>query len=258
MCAEYTRARRATAATGAPRRSSLVAARSRVEPRLLPCAPHVDAPLPLSLLRRRAGRHVLALARLLRQRRRVERAASTLGRMPAAEPRRRPAQCGELEVPEDRAKPDGRKIRIFAAVLPANTLSPKADPLSILAGGPGQAASTLAPFAARLNEVRRTRDVVLIDQRGTGRSSPLAVRGVQAARRRGVRDRSAAARQRLCGGAARTGRRRGAIHDDRVDRRPRGDARGARLRALEPVGRQLRHARRAGVPAPASGPRAHA
>jgi len=83
------------------------------------------------------------------------------------------ARCGEIEVPEDRSKPDGRRIRIFAAVLPANTLSPKADPLLILAGGPGQAASTLAPFVARLNEVRRTRDVVLIDQRGTGRSSPM-------------------------------------------------------------------------------------
>jgi pimeloyl-ACP methyl ester carboxylesterase len=84
------------------------------------------------------------------------------------------AQCGEIEVPEDRSKPGGRKIRIFAAVLPANTLSPKEDPLLILAGGPGQAASTLAPFASRLNEIRRARDVVLIDQRGTGRSSPLA------------------------------------------------------------------------------------
>ena len=83
------------------------------------------------------------------------------------------AQCGESEVPEDRSKPGGRKIRIFAAVLPANTLSPKEDPLLILAGGPGQAASTLAPFVARLNEVRRARDVVLIDQRGTGRSSPM-------------------------------------------------------------------------------------
>jgi len=83
------------------------------------------------------------------------------------------AQCGEIEVPEDRSKPGGRKIRIFAAVLPANTLSPKEDPLLILAGGPGQAASTLAPFASRLNEIRRGRDVVLIDQRGTGRSSPL-------------------------------------------------------------------------------------
>lgn len=84
------------------------------------------------------------------------------------------AQCGVLDVPADRSKPAGRKIGIFAAVLPANTVNPKNDPLVILAGGPGQAASHLAPFAARLTELRRTRDVVLIDQRGTGRSSPLA------------------------------------------------------------------------------------
>ncbi len=101
------------------------------------------------------------------QRRTLTLTDCRLPRLPAA------ARCGELEVPEDRGKPDGRKIRIFAAVLPANTVSPKSDPLLILAGGPGQAASFLAPFAARLAELRRTRDVVLIDQRGTGRSSPL-------------------------------------------------------------------------------------
>ena len=83
------------------------------------------------------------------------------------------ARCGVVTVPEDRDKPDGRTIDIHVAVLPANTLSPKPDPLVILAGGPGQAASELATFAARLTEVRRTRDIVLVDQRGTGRSSPL-------------------------------------------------------------------------------------
>jgi pimeloyl-ACP methyl ester carboxylesterase len=85
----------------------------------------------------------------------------------------RAAQCGALVVPEDRARPDGRKLSIFVAVLPANTLTPRPDPLVLLAGGPGQAASTLGPFALQLNEVRRTRDIVLVDQRGTGRSSPL-------------------------------------------------------------------------------------
>lgn len=83
------------------------------------------------------------------------------------------AQCAKLSVPEHRGKPSGRRIDVHVAVLPANTLSPKADPLLLLAGGPGQAASTLAPFGARLTELRRTRDVVLVDQRGTGRSSPL-------------------------------------------------------------------------------------
>ena len=43
----------------------------------------------------------------------------------------------------------------------------------ILAGGPGQAASFLGPFAAALTGVRKDRDIVLVDQRGTGRSSPL-------------------------------------------------------------------------------------
>jgi pimeloyl-ACP methyl ester carboxylesterase len=84
-----------------------------------------------------------------------------------------PAQCATLQVPEDRAHPNGRRIDIFVGVLPANTLSPKPDPLFILAGGPGQAASHLAPFAAQHNAVRRTRDIVLVDQRGTGRSAPL-------------------------------------------------------------------------------------
>jgi pimeloyl-ACP methyl ester carboxylesterase len=84
------------------------------------------------------------------------------------------ARCGTLSVPEDRAQPSGRRIDIFVAVLPANTASPRRDPFVILAGGPGQAASRLAPFASRLAEIRRTRDIVLIDQRGTGRSSPLA------------------------------------------------------------------------------------
>lgn len=84
------------------------------------------------------------------------------------------AQCGTLEVPEDRAQPGGRKIAIAVAVLPANTLNPAPDPLFILAGGPGQAASYLGPFAAQFIGVRRHRDIVLVDQRGTGRSSPLA------------------------------------------------------------------------------------
>ena len=83
------------------------------------------------------------------------------------------AQCGTLEVPENRDRPDGRRITLSVAVLPANTLHPRADPLFILAGGPGQAASFLGPFAAALTGVRKDRDIVLVDQRGTGRSSPL-------------------------------------------------------------------------------------
>ncbi len=84
------------------------------------------------------------------------------------------AQCGTLEVPENRARPEGRKVALAIAILPANTLNPRADPLFLLAGGPGQAASFLGPFAAALTGVRKDRDIVLVDQRGTGRSSPLS------------------------------------------------------------------------------------
>lgn len=85
-----------------------------------------------------------------------------------------PARCGIVSVPEDRTKPGGRRIPVAVAVLPANTLSPKADPLIMLAGGPGQSSAALAPLAGLLGGVRRNRDIVLIDPRGTGKSSPLS------------------------------------------------------------------------------------
>jgi pimeloyl-ACP methyl ester carboxylesterase len=84
------------------------------------------------------------------------------------------AQCGSVEVPEDRSKAEGRRLAIAVAVLPATTLSPQPDPLIMLAGGPGQSADALAPLAAELGGVRRNRDIVLIDPRGTGKSAPLS------------------------------------------------------------------------------------
>jgi len=90
------------------------------------------------------------------------------------------AQCGRLSVPENRARPDGRHIDVFVAVLAANTLDPKPDPLVLLAGGPGQAASSIASLAQLLGSVRRTRDIVLVDQRGTGRSAALSCKAFTA------------------------------------------------------------------------------
>ncbi|MGH8798989.1 MAG: alpha/beta hydrolase [Casimicrobiaceae bacterium] len=84
------------------------------------------------------------------------------------------AQCGSVEVPEDRSKPTGRKLAIAVAVLPATTLSPRPDPLIMLAGGPGQSSDALAPLAGALGGVRRSRDIVLIDPRGAGKSAPLS------------------------------------------------------------------------------------
>jgi pimeloyl-ACP methyl ester carboxylesterase len=83
------------------------------------------------------------------------------------------AQCAAVEVPEDRSRPGGRTLALWFAMLPANTLNPEADPLFMLAGGPGQSAEALVPVAVALAGVRRTRDIVLIDPRGTGKSAPL-------------------------------------------------------------------------------------
>jgi pimeloyl-ACP methyl ester carboxylesterase len=80
--------------------------------------------------------------------------------------------CGTYEVFEDRAARSGRKIALNIVLLPATSAKPSPDPLFYLAGGPGGAATTYAreKFMAGL---RRNRDVVLVDQRGTGRSNPL-------------------------------------------------------------------------------------
>lgn len=85
-----------------------------------------------------------------------------------------PARCGVLEVFENRAAASGRKIPLRVVVLPATGSPRAADPLFVLQGGPGQAASNLADFYAEaFAKVRAHRDIVLVDQRGTGGSNAL-------------------------------------------------------------------------------------
>ena len=84
------------------------------------------------------------------------------------------AQCGTLRVPENRAAPKGRQIDLFVAVVPALARAPAADALFLLAGGPGQGASdAFGPLLGAFERVHRSRDMVLVDQRGTGKSHPL-------------------------------------------------------------------------------------
>ena len=85
-----------------------------------------------------------------------------------------PAQCGTLSVFEDRAAGRGRKIDIHVAVVPARLRHRDPDPVLVFAGGPGQGAISLAsqvmPLFAPLND---SRDILFVDQRGTGESNPL-------------------------------------------------------------------------------------
>lgn len=84
------------------------------------------------------------------------------------------AECGRVSVPEDYARPEGRKIELFVARVAALSRRKSADPLVLVAGGPGLGASVLYPgIAASLARVQRERDVLIVDQRGTGRSAPL-------------------------------------------------------------------------------------
>ncbi len=83
-------------------------------------------------------------------------------------------KCGKLPVPENYNKIDGEQLSINFIVLPAIDDSDKKTPLMFLAGGPGQAAAELASGLRQVfNEVRKTRDLILVDQRGTGESHPL-------------------------------------------------------------------------------------
>ena len=84
------------------------------------------------------------------------------------------ARCGTLTVFEDRSARSGRQIGLRIAVLPAtsNTVAP--DPLFLLAGGPGRAATeAFLPVLSAFERINRKRDIVLVDQRGTGKSHPL-------------------------------------------------------------------------------------
>lgn len=84
------------------------------------------------------------------------------------------AFCTTLQAPENHAEPEGRHIELALAWVPArNSAAP--DPVFMLAGGPGQSARDSYPGArAAFADIRRNRDILLLDQRGTGGSNPLA------------------------------------------------------------------------------------
>ena len=83
-------------------------------------------------------------------------------------------QCATVRVPEDRAKPQGRQIDLRVVVARSTNATRAADPFVLLAGGPGQAGTDMGEFATQaFSLVRATRDLVLIDARGTGGSGPL-------------------------------------------------------------------------------------
>lgn len=83
------------------------------------------------------------------------------------------AQCTTMQVPENHAAPNGRKISLAIAWVPAKGEA-EPDPVFMLAGGPGQSALESYPgIAAAFADVRKKRHIILVDQRGTGGSNRL-------------------------------------------------------------------------------------
>jgi pimeloyl-ACP methyl ester carboxylesterase len=84
------------------------------------------------------------------------------------------ALCGVVKRALDPARPQGVQIDVHYAVLPALARNKKPDPVFFFAGGPGQSAIDLAPaISTMLGRFSNRRDIVLVDQRGTGSSAPL-------------------------------------------------------------------------------------
>jgi len=83
-------------------------------------------------------------------------------------------QCGSIERPLDLGTPDGKRIAVAFAVVPARARGKREDPVYFLAGGPGQSArGVLAAVLPALQRLNNRRDLVFVDQRGTGASAPL-------------------------------------------------------------------------------------
>ncbi len=85
------------------------------------------------------------------------------------------AYCASFPVPENWEAPGGRQIQLRLAVARSAAASADPDPVVFLDGGPGGAASDDFPgIAPAFDALRRRHNVLLIDQRGTGGSNPLA------------------------------------------------------------------------------------
>jgi pimeloyl-ACP methyl ester carboxylesterase len=83
-------------------------------------------------------------------------------------------QCGKYEVFEDRVTKSGRRISVNVVVLPATGSTRESDPFVYIAGGPGSSAVEDASYIAEeFAQLRDKRDLLFVDQRGTGESNPL-------------------------------------------------------------------------------------
>ncbi len=84
------------------------------------------------------------------------------------------AQCGELILKENPADASSKDISVAILRLPAISPVANADPLFLIQGGPGGSSIDMAEQVhSYFSDVRKNRDLIFVDQRGTGKSNPL-------------------------------------------------------------------------------------
>jgi pimeloyl-ACP methyl ester carboxylesterase len=88
---------------------------------------------------------------------------------------KRAAKCGVVEVAENPDKPQGRRLQLAVAIVPAESAGSHNDPIVPLMGGPGEdAISAAESYLSTIGPLLKDRDLLLIDQRGTGKSNALS------------------------------------------------------------------------------------
>lgn len=82
--------------------------------------------------------------------------------------------CGYLVVPENRSRPDSPIIRLAVNIYRSWGQNPQPDPVIHLAGGPGSSSLGTSTYmiSTGFDRVLESRDLIFIDQRGTGFSQP--------------------------------------------------------------------------------------
>jgi pimeloyl-ACP methyl ester carboxylesterase len=77
-------------------------------------------------------------------------------------------ECGYLSVPQNRADPNSRKIKLAVVTRKTTSPDPKPDPVLYLAGGPGG-----TPMVHNFDNWQLDRDLILLGQRGTMKDDPF-------------------------------------------------------------------------------------
>ncbi len=84
------------------------------------------------------------------------------------------AECSMWHQPLDHEQPFGRTIALFVTKIPSTAIAPPKHALTLINGGPGGSSiDLLVSFAPILQQISQHMDIIVLDQRGTGRSTAL-------------------------------------------------------------------------------------